>query len=241
MGTNILVLAAGQMQVEGYGSSYPTCLTELDGLSLIERIVINTREIADTNYTFALMDKEIDSYHLDRVVKLLAPGSKIVRVPEGTRGSACTALLAASQLKKNNSLLIISANELVDIDLSLAVNDFKENNLDGGTIIFRSIHPRYSYVKLNDHGLVSEASQKNPISQNATAGVFWFKSTEEFIEAAKETIRKSVVIDGKYYVAPIFNELLLKQRLVGVYQIDKNKYRPLKTERQLYNFESGIQ
>jgi len=237
MSTNILVLAAGSVATNTYDSGYPTCLAELDGVSLIERIVQNTCNISDANYDFAILKKDAEIFHLDKVIKLLVPKASVTKIPETTMGSACTALLAACKLPKDSPLLIVSANELVDLDLSMVVNVFHQRNLDGGTLVFRSIHPRYSYVRLNRDDLVIEAVQQRPISQHATVGVFWFKITEDFVEAVKSTIRKNAVIADKFYVAPTFNELILKQKRVGVFHLDVNKYRPLKTERQVQQFE----
>ena len=239
MTTTILVLAAGQVAIDDHDGGYPTCLTELDGISLIERIVENTKNIASSHYAFALLNKDAERFHLDKVVSLLVPSAKVTRFPESTRGSACTALLAACQLPQQNGLLVVSANELVDLDLSVVVRDFQKRGLDGGTLTFRSIHPRYSYVRLNKDGLVIEAAQQKPISQHATAGVFWFKKTEDFVDAVKASIRKNAVVADKFFVAPTFNELILKQKRVGVFPLDVSKYRPVKTERQVQQFEQG--
>jgi hypothetical protein len=237
--TNILVLAAGQVVSDEQGNGYPICLAELDGISIIERIVRNTRAIPDAKYAFALLNQDAERFHLDRVVTLLVPDAEVTRIPESTRGSACTALLAACKLQQDAELLVVSANELVDIDLSQVVKDFQLRELDGGTLTFRSIHPRYSYVRLNAEGLVVEAAQQKPISQNATAGVFWFKKTSDFVAAVQAIIRKNAVVANKFFVAPAFNELILLQKRVGVFELEISRYRPLKTEQQVQHFEKG--
>jgi hypothetical protein len=239
MSTNVLILAAGEVPFDQHDGGFPLCLTELDGVSIVERIVNNTSELDSANYCFAILEKDAERYHLDRALSLLASGAKIVRVPASTKGSACTALLAASQLPPENDLLIVSANELVDVNFADVVKDFNGRGLDGGTMTFRSIHPRYSYVRLNTSGLVVETAQQKPISHHATAGVFWFKQTSQFVTAAKAMIRKNASVSGKFYVAPAFNELVLAQSKVGIYELDTRKYHPLKTERQLQQFETG--
>lgn len=239
MNISVLILAAGQVGFETRDGGYPICLTEFDGLSLLERIVANTRNIKEAQYAFALLNTDAERFHLDKVAKLLSPNAIVIRTPESTQGSACTALLAASQLDPESELLIISANELVDIDFAEVVGDFRSRKLDGGLLVFRSVHPRYSYVRLNTERLVTEAAQQDPISHHATAGVFWFARTGEFVDAAKNLIRKNASVNGKFYVAPTFNELVLKQGRVGVSDLDLNKYRPLKTERQVEQFEHG--
>ena len=238
MNISILVLAAGARDSKE-NDDYPLCLTEFDGLSLLERIVSNTKNIEGAKYSFAFLKNESERFHLDKVAKLLAPGAIIFRIPESTKGSACTALLAASQLDPNSELLIISANELVDVDFKEVVNEFKSRKLDGGTIVFRSVHPRYSFVSLNKDGLVTEAAQQDPISNNATAGVFWFARTRDFVTASMDLIRKNASVNGRFYIAPTFNELVLKQARIGVRDVELAKYMPLKTERQVQQFENG--
>ena len=239
MKTSILILAAGQSGFETHDGGYPLCLAELEGLSLLERIINNTQNIENARHVFALLSKDAKRFHLDKIAKLLVPSSRVILTPDSTQGSACTALLAASQLEPSNELLIISANELVDVDYSEIVNNFRSRNLKGGLLTFHSVHPRYSYVRLDSQGLVSEAAQQNPISNNATAGVFWFAQTKDFVEATMNMIRKDANVNGLFYVAPTFNELILKQAPVGVVNLNPNRYRPLKSERQVYQFENG--
>jgi hypothetical protein len=239
MATTILILAAGQGSFEDHSSHYPLCLTEVEGVSLLERIFDGVRNLPNATFAFAFLNNEVERFHLDKVAKLIVPDATIVRVPESTQGSACTALLAASQLNPDNELLIISANELIDIDLSEVVYDFRDRALDGGVLVFRSVHPRYSYVRLNPEGYVVEAAQQEPISHNATAGIFWFSRTKDFVQASMSLIRKNASNNGKFYVAPAFNELILDQARIGVKELDLGKYTPLKNETQIQQFEYG--
>jgi hypothetical protein len=239
MRTNILILAAGQTLLDESDGSYPACLTEISGVSLLERIVSGTRNIEESRHTFAFREADIEQFHLDSIASLLSFGSRIVAVSELTKGSACTALLAGCQLPEDDALLILSANELVEVDFAAVVADFSARDLDGGTLIFRSVHPRYSYVCMDAQGFVSEAAQRNPISQNATAGVFWYRSTRSFCSAAMAMIKKNSSIGGDFFLAPVFNELILDHRKVGVFPLDKDSYHPLKTAQQARRFELG--
>lgn len=238
MRTNILILAAGSNTAEKQaGSSYPLCLTEYDGRSLIEHILLNCKDIPDARYTFALRQEDISHHHLDRVLQLLVPGCQIIALEQVTRGSACTALLAASQFPPEEAVLLISANELVRVDFNQAITQFRQRQLDGAAIGFRSIHPRYSYVRLDEDGFVIETAQQKPITQHATTGVFWFSKAADIVEAIKNMIRKDTKVVGSFYIAPAFNEMILKQGRIGIMEIAPDDYFPLKTERQIHQFE----
>ncbi len=226
-------MAAGQVDFEIGDGGYPLCLTEVNGRSVLEGIVDNLVGLRPVRFAFALQAGDIQRFHLDEVVRLLAEDVTVISVPLSSEGSACTALLAAARMDPDEDLLIVSANELVEADLSEPVRRFRAEGLDAGTLTFRSIHPRYSYVRLDAAGHVTEAAQQRPISHHATAGVFWFARTGDFVEATKRMIRKDVRVDGKFFVAPAFNEMLLRQARIGTHEIDAQVYHPLKSRRQV--------
>ena len=229
---NILVLAAGEHYIDSADKNYPFCLSEFKGQPLIqilaERISFNPGDSV-----FLFQDKHIKKYRLDNIVQLLSNGRfTSVAVPEDTAGAACTALLGVVNLQQDKPLLIISANQLLDHSYQEFASYMNSKEYDAGTIIFDSVHPRYSYVVLQNE-LVVEASEKNPISRNATAGVYWFKKTEFFTNAVKNMIRKDARIDDKFYICPSFNELILSGMKIGVQKVDISKYHPLKSNLQL--------
>lgn len=237
---NILILAAGKALSQHDEGGYPLCLTEVDGTSVLESIVNNARSILNAQFAFTFLKNEAQRFHLEKIVSLLVPSAYCVRVPEQTQGSACTALLAACRLDQDAELLILSANELVNMDLSAAIMEFRQRGLDAGTLTFRSVHPRYSYVVLNKDNLIIETAQRQPISPHATAGVFWFARTSDFVESAKNMIRKDAHVEQNYFVAPTFNELVLKHKKIGVIPLSPDSYIPLKTERQVGHYD-GVQ
>jgi hypothetical protein len=235
---NILILAAGDPEFDSRDAHDPLCLTELDGLSLIQRTVMACDAFERAQFTFALRKEEANRFHLDNVMSQIKPGSVTLKVNADTAGAACTALLAAEQINNDQELLVLSANELLDVDFAAIVADFRARHLDAGVIIFPSVHPRYSYVRVDEKGFVTEAAEKNPVSAHATAGFYWYSKGSLFVEAVKDMIRKEASIDGRFYVCPAFNEMVLKHALIGTYPISAKQYHPLKTERQLQQYEA---
>ena len=96
-------------------------------------------------------------------------------------------------------------------------------------------------MKTNAETLVTEAAQRNPISNQATVGIFWYARGRDFVAAAKNMIRKDANFEGLFYICPAFNELILDQAKIGVYPIEAKQYHPLKTERQIFQYENLIE
>jgi dTDP-glucose pyrophosphorylase len=237
---NMLILAAGDPGFDTGDGGYPLCLAEIDGQPLIERIMADCARLPQARFVVALRDEDTARFHLDNVVRLIAPDAAIVRAGR-TRGAACTALLAARHLDSDIPLLVVNANQIVDIDLGEAVAGFAAAGLDAGVVTFRSVHPRYSYVRIDAAGLVVEAAEKNPISQNAAAGIFWFARGRDLVAAIKAMIRRDAHVDGTYFICPALNEMVLDQARIGIRTIDPARYHPLKSERQLQHFEHATE
>lgn len=232
---NVLILAAGPMPPEAKDNSYPLCLTEINGIPIIEKIINNITKLGDVNFAIILNKEDARRYHLDNIVRLLSPSIQVFIVDNQTHGAACSALLAIEFIENFDELLILNANELIDADLSNIVDSFRKQDFAAGVITFSSIHPRYSFVKLNENSLVIAAAEKEPISRHATAGFYWFSSGTLFVEAAKSMIRKRASVNSQYYICPTLNELILKQLKIGTFQIDANSYHPFKMA-QDFNF-----
>jgi dTDP-glucose pyrophosphorylase len=236
----VLILAAGKGNLDPAEGGYPLTLTEFDGVPLIERLISASKALEGAEVIVTLRGDETSQFHLDNIVRLIDPQVQIVRVENETRGAACTALLAISQIDNDEELLILNGNELIDADFASALENFRSRGLAAGTLTFPSVHPRYSYVRLDDEGLVIEAAEKRPISRHATVGFYWFKTGHSLVEAVKEMIRKDDNVAGAYFICPAFNELVLDGLPIGVAPISSAKFHPLKSERQIADYENAV-
>ena len=237
----IVVLAASATTINPHDGSYPLCLTEFDGVPLIQHIVRSCAVLQPAAFVFALRRDDIKRHYLDQVVELLAPHTHVVPILDGARGAACSALYCAPFIGVDEELLIVSANQLFRGDFAALIARFRDAGDDAGVLIFDSVHPRYSFVRLGPDGHVTEAAEKRPISRHATAGIFWFRRGGDFLDAAQAMIRKDAAVDGIFYIAPALNELVLRGLVIGAAAIDPTDYFPLKTERQLSHFEAAME
>ena len=52
-------------------------------------------------------------------------------------------------------------------------------------------------------------AEKQPISRNATAGLYYFRRGVDFVRGAERMLFKNASFSGEFYVAPVYNELIL--------------------------------
>src|SRR5262249_23381586 len=94
--------------------------------------------------------------------------------------------------------------------------------------------------RTGEDGLVVEAAEKRPISTFATAGTYYFARGGDFVEATMAMIRKEAHVQGRYFVCPAYNELVLRQRRIGVYEIDRGEYFSLATSQGVSAYEEHL-
>jgi len=239
---NIIVLMAGpdRIHLEGVGG-FPTALIEFNGKPIIENLIGMCEQVPDIHMFFVAKAAEVKKFRLDNVIALLKPNSQVITIDQETKGAACSALLAAAYIQPTEPLLILSIDDILDVSLTEVLADFQERQLDAGVVVFPSVHPRYSFVRLNQDGLVTEAAEKNPISRHAAAGCYYYALGSHFIDAAKSMIRKDAHVDGRFYVCPAFNEMILQHAKIGVWSIQSSQYHPIKSQHQLAQYEHTME
>jgi dTDP-glucose pyrophosphorylase len=221
---NILILLTNND--EGHANDYPPCLVDVDGTPLIEHVIKQVQTVRTARHIYAMYQHHVKRHHLNEVVRLLVPEAKIYEINIEPEGDACTALLSWGYLDKDQPLLVMSGNALIKDDINRILADFRVRDLDGGVVVFRSIHPRYAYVRLDENQQIIETADRRPISQNACAEFFYFRKAELFLDAAQDLIRKDVRSEGRFPISLVFNQMLLRQMRIGVYPIQKEQYVP---------------
>ncbi len=224
---NVLMLSAGSSKAFAEaGYSFPKPLVEIEGQPLIERVLANLAPVVgDSGQMIVVIRHEDDlRYHIGSVIRLLQPNATIVEVRGETGGAACTALLAVDSIPPDEPLVIVNGDQMVFAPIIDILHGFESQGVDGGIVVFRDVHPRWSYVKCDEEGRVIEAAEKRPISNLATAGIYYFARANHFITAAKRMILKDAVVNGQFYICPAFNEMILANAEVRIHEIPKSQY-----------------
>lgn len=222
-GLNIVIPIAGPDKATA-NTEYIKSLQEIERKTVLQYAFESLQPIKTTNFVVVVKRRDVNIYHLDNVVKLLRPEAKVIIAEGETMGAACTCMLAVNYLDMDAPLLITGSDQLLTVSTNQIVEYFIEQDFDGGVVIFDDIHPRWSFVKLNEKDYVIEAAEKRPISRNASAGFYYFKKAAYFFEAAQRMISKNASVNGSFFICPTFNEMILQQMVIGIYRINKEQY-----------------
>jgi NDP-sugar pyrophosphorylase family protein len=240
---NILLLLAGQSSFFSKEEFiFPRPLIEIHGKSMIQHVIENLSSIRmPKRFTFVVNDEDCRRYHLDNVLLLLTDKeTEIIRVKGDTGGALCSALLAIDRIDNADALVIANADQIIDTDLNEILGHFQDSGADGGVACFETIHPRWSYVRFDQHRSIVEAAEKRPISKHAIAGFYYFKNGHTFVQAGMSTIKKGAHVNGSYYVSMVLNELILKQMHIAAFHLSPDSYHTLYSPQKIEEYQTKM-
>lgn len=219
---------------------YPLPLTEVAGRPMIEHVVDNLRTLdADVRFVFVVRDEDCRRFHLDHTLRLLAPGCALVRLASDTQGALCSALMAVEHIDNDEPLVIANVDQLIEPDLASAFATLRHTGADAGCLSFDAVHPRWSYVRLEGQQVV-EAAEKRPLSRHAIAGFYYFAQGARFVRAAMQTLLAQGSVNGRYFVAPVFNRLVLHGDDVRAVALAPGSYHSFYTPQRIEEYERQL-
>ena len=217
---NILIPMAGAgSRFEQAGYTFPKPLIEVNDKPMIQVVVENLN--IDANYIYVVQKSHREKYNLDTMLNLLTPGCKIVEVDVLTEGAACTALLSKEYIDNDSPLFFANSDQFVEWDSNEFMYKMQESNCDGGIVTFKATHPKWSFAKIDDNGFVTEVAEKNPISDNATVGYYYWKHGSDFVKYAEQMIEKDIRVNNEFYVCPVFNQAIEDYKKIRIFESSK--------------------
>ena len=216
---NVLIPMAGhgsRFQKAGY--TLPKPLIDVQGIPMIQKVVDNLN--IDANYIF-VVQREHEKYDVSSKLKAIDPDCKIIYVDSVTEGAACTTLLAKKYIDNDKHLLLANSDQYVEWDSNRFYYQMTDQKLDAGMVTFKANHPKWSFAKLGNDGYVAEVAEKNPISDIATAGIYYWCKGSDYVKYAEQMIQKNIRVNNEFYVCPVFNEAIQDKKKIAVHNIEK--------------------
>jgi len=205
----ILIPMAGEgsrFAKEGY--TFPKPLIDVNGKAMIQVVVENLD--FDAEYIFLVRKEHLEKYNgLRTTLNRITNGRfRIVEVDGLTEGAACTALLAKEFINTDDDLLIANSDQVLEYSPE-NFNMMKSlTDVDGIIFSFHAVHPKWSFIKTNARGIVTDVAEKNPISDIATCGIYWYRRGSDFVKAAESMIKNNIRVNNEFYIAPVYNEMI---------------------------------
>jgi HAD superfamily hydrolase (TIGR01509 family) len=229
---NVVVPMAGAgSRFEKVGYTFPKPLIDVEGKPMIQ-VVVESMNIK-ANFIYIVQKSHREKYNLDTLLNLITPNCKIIEVDSMTEGAACTVLLAKEYINNENQLILTNSDQFIEWDSTDFMYQMNEKGYDGGIMCFEATHPKWSFAKTTENNIITEVAEKNPISNQATAGVYYWKHGADFVKYAEQMIEKNIRVNNEFYVCPVYNEAIQDNKTIYNYQIPSENMWGLGTPEDL--------
>ena len=239
--TQVVIPAAGlgsRFKKEGYQTPKP--FLPLHGKTMIECVISNLTT-RNSDVTILLQQETIDELSNKFIIERM--NARIIPVKALTEGTACTVSLALNKLNLDKPLLIANSDQLVDFDVEEFIADALKRNLDGSILVFKDKdkNPKWSFAKLDHNNIVTDVAEKNPISDLATVGIYYFRRARNFQESVIEMIAENNRVNGEFYTCPVYNYMIRKGYKIGVFEVSDKNMHGLGTPKDYESYIENIQ
>ena len=238
---NLLVPAAGlgsRFLKEGWKTPKP--FINVNGKPMINQVLDNVGN--DKSITTVIIQQELLDQRPEYAESLREKVDNLMALDKYTEGTASTVLFARKHINNSLPLLIANSDQIVDFDVDDYINDCHRRGLDGSILVFRDHHkdPKWSFAKLDENGLVVKVAEKDPISDLATVGIYYFSRGSDFVDGAIDMIVANDRVNGEFYTCPVYNYMITSGAKIGIYEINHDSMSGIGTPNDLESYLQSI-
>ena len=203
----------------GYIDSKP--FIDVNGKPMIQRVIENLNIEFDDQYEFVIicLREDYDKYDFNIFNDIIGHDNwDVICLSDVTEGAAQTMLKAKPYIDNDTPMLSFNTDQMIDYDIG-TWNHFSQ--YDGGIPCFKGDSTDWSYAKCGADGFVTEVAEKKVISNDATAGYYYWTEGKDFVKYAEQMIEENSRTNGEFYVAPVYNWAIKDGKKIAISQVDK--------------------
>ncbi len=217
---NIVIPMAGRgSRFANVGYQQPKPLIQVLSKPMIDLVVNNLTPACEHRFVFICLREHSKRYGLQHHLHQLAKNVEIIYVDQVTEGAACTVLLAKKLINNDEPLMIANSDQWIDFDINLYLRELEVKTTDGLIMTMTADDPKWSFVRFDAEGNICEVVEKQVVSNEATVGIYNFRLGKDFVRSAEAMIRKNLRVNGEFYVAPVYNQMLAEAKKLAIYNI----------------------
>jgi NDP-sugar pyrophosphorylase family protein len=216
----VLPLAGRGQRFVDAGFREPKPLIPVHGMPMVEVVLRNVRPRRPHRVIVLALREHLDRTGLADVVRRAASDAVIVPVETTTDGAACTVLLAEALIDAPDPLVIANTDQWIEGDVEAFLAAADAPGVDGLIMTFVANDPKWSYAEVGEDRCVRRVVEKEVVSNAATVGVYHFRRGADFATGARRMIAGARRVDGEFYVAPVYNELIADGATIHVFPVD---------------------
>lgn len=213
----IMPMAGNGSRFANVGITTPKPLIDIDGVPMF---VFAERQLdLDFDERIFIVRKE---HNIRDTVLEYYPDAHIIEVDSVTEGAACTLLLAREHMTADSAIFVSNCDQSVEWNNWTFKQTIVQHEIDAMVAVFHcpDRDPKWSYAHKDIENRVFRVAEKDPISDWATVGWYYWASGTKLIAAAEAMIAANDRVNNEFYVCPILNYNIKNTDYVRAFTVD---------------------
>lgn len=203
------------MPMAGLGSRFGDVVKPLVDVNGIPMFVHSARcaQYEFSDYIFIVRQE----HNLEPTIKQYYPDAHVIEIDYTTQGTACTLMLAKQHWQDGSSIFVSNCDQHVEY-----TGDWSWTKWDGAIACFDCPErdPKWSYAQTNSAGFVTRVAEKDPISELATVGWYYWRDGRQFEQSVVDMMAANDRVNNEFYTCPTYNYLLKQGCAVSTFTVD---------------------
>lgn len=209
MKINLVIPAAGQgSRFKTTGVNTPKPLIPIFGIPMIGWVIANfSLKPDDVIWIISRKEDEIP-VNLKKLLPKLNFQTQFIEIDHLTDGAASTLEFAFEAIPKNEIVICANSDQYISADLTPFMKMVRAKETSGQILTMTAFGDKWSYIKRNSSGDVVEVVEKMQVSDEATVGVYGWKSVGLAANSIATMKKANFMVNGEFYVAPSYSFLI---------------------------------
>lgn len=222
---NILIPLAGKgSRFRKLNFKNPKPLIMINGKSMIERVIRSIKISAKYHFVIQKNDNKNNILRdiIENTCKELNYSCNIIEIDYYTEGATETCLLMEDKINKNEELIILNCDQIMNWEPTFFLEFINKNDFDGIVVTKKITDKNYSYILL-ENNLGIKLSEKELISDNGLLGIHYWKKSIDFFESAHYQVNNRIKAKNEYYLSLSYNYLIEKKKKITNYEFNNGE------------------
>lgn len=221
----VLPMAGNSSRFAKAGYEKPKYMLELCGNSVLEHVLLGFKGCFESQeFLFICREDHAAEAYVKEVCKQLGIKSfAVIVLSKATEGQAETVFLGLQQQG------VAVSTEITVFNIDTFRPGFElpaiANNADGYLEVFVGSGENWSFVEPGEDAKVLRTTEKDPISNLCSTGLYYFAKAGYFYDAYQNTLNKAAadLQGGERYIAPLYNDLIKNGLDIRYHTIDRRE------------------
>lgn len=203
-----------------YGYEYPKPLLEIHGKPFFYWATQSLAKFVEVeDIIFVVLKEHVEQYEIDKRIKAYYPDAIVHVIPEVLNGAVLTCMEGMKEIEDGAPIVFNDCDHIFRCrSFEEFVRGEQEEKIDGALLTFPSDSPKYSFLRLNEDGNVTETVEKQAISNQAICGCYYFADKKTFMDASRRYLTNCDY--QEFFVSGVYNIMAQEQSVIKAFETD---------------------